>query len=251
MNKIDSTNIIKGVIRLKKGEWFYITSADFYPKEAINEILYWHSNNEAIAQINQISGLIHAKEIGTTTVYATVQEQSLVRVSCVIIIDEDEKATSTVFNENSVSNGATTNSSIAVASASSGNISTLGYSGKLFSYSNLGNDIVRLEKGMLSKRGSSNWISLNFKIALKDMCDIYQSMSADQRSCWLVMRLCNWISWFPTIASGDLDEIGLGILEDYLSGFGLNLGAKLGATVLGLYQWYLAEERAVNYFGQF
>ena len=70
---------------MKIGESAYL-SAVVLPADASNPCLFWTSSDTNVVTVNSDSGLILAKSVGTATVYATAQDGSKQKGSCLITV---------------------------------------------------------------------------------------------------------------------------------------------------------------------
>lgn len=236
---------VNGKIQLKIGEWKYITSEYFYTLSQ-KENLIWHVVDSNIAQVNPNSGLLCAKRIGTTTVFAMDTEESMVKVFCSVEVQS---------NETSVTTKALVAKDPSIEIACFGgnnteNVYALGYSGTVFAYTVVGSRVT-LEKGFGAKNGTINNISYLFRAKLIEMNNIYACMSPEQRNAWLVLRINDFIGLIGLFDPQSITETAKNIAKEILSGYGIDLGTILEATILGVYDWYLAEEEAVSYYEEF
>ena len=243
-----TTESTTGIIRMKVGEWKYITSEPFCMLFK-NEKLLWSSLDTNIAQVNPNSGLLSACGVGTTTIFATDIDEATIKVFCSIEVTANESA----VQAKTLNNRST---SVAIASCGgngtndSGNVSALGYSGTVFAYKVMGRQIT-LEKGFGAKNGTSNTYSDLFRYKLVEMNNIYAAMSVDQRRAWLKLRLHDFIGLVGLFNPQSVTETAMNIAKEILSGYGMDLEGRLEATILGIYNWYLAEEDAVSYYSAF
>ncbi len=117
--------------------------------------------------------------------------------------------------------------------------SAIGYSGAIYSYSNY-NWKITLQAGNLSATGSHNSAAAGFYNEVVKMGQIYNSMNGLQRSAWLILRV-----------KGFLGSLSLDAIDVILMMAGIDLKGQLESTVLGLNNWYEAEEKAKMYFRSF
>lgn len=119
----------------------------------------------------------------------------------------------------------------------------IGFSGKIFRYSKYQNGAVNLDAGLLHKEGTkSNPYGTKFLNELYAMVRIYNSMNSLQRSAWTAIRVAGII---PSEATP------LDVIVAILDVAGIDLGGMLESTVLGLREWYDAEQKAMQYFDNF
>ena len=236
-----SKQTIKGQLQFEVGEWKYITSEYFYSLSE-NETLTWYSVNPNIAQVNTDSGLVYAKSTGTTTVFANDKNDSNVKILCSVEVHEKDAITATtkLVTDN-------TEVELACVGGNGDNITALGYSGTVFSYSLIGNKVT-LEKGFATKVGVSNTTSYLFRAKLVEMDNIYDSMSENQKKAWLKLRLNDFISLVGLFNPKSVTETAKNIAKEILSSYAIDLGTMLESTILGVYNWYLAEQSAVSYY---
>lgn len=240
INNINNT--LNGKLVLEKGDWFYITSAQFC-SIADSENLVWKSINPNIVQINPNSGLIYAKNEGVTSVIGASEDNS-VRVLCAIQVQQPKATITTTVIDTPRT---------VVAPACSGNCSNdviaFGYSGTVFSYTEVGNRVT-LEKGFGAKNGTSNIYSDLFRSALVQMNNIYASMSPTQRGVWMGLRIGGLIPTIEQLLKGNYEELARDYIKDIIIQNALNLD-ELEATLLGLRSWYTVEDNAVSYYEAF
>ena len=88
VNSISVSSIIISLIKttMLQGESMYL-EASAYPQNATNRAVRWSSDNNHIATVNPISGLVYAQNPGTTTIRATAQDGSGVVGACNITVD--------------------------------------------------------------------------------------------------------------------------------------------------------------------
>ena len=75
-----------GKIKMKVGEWKYITTESFCSLYEENSLL-WTSIDSNIVKVNPNSGLLYASDIGTTTVFATDINGTDIKLICYIEVE--------------------------------------------------------------------------------------------------------------------------------------------------------------------
>lgn len=234
-----------GTIKIKVGEWRYITSEAFCASLK-DEILIWKSIDPNIVQVNPNSGLLYACDVGTATVFATDIEETEIKVFCSIEVE----ATESYLKEQKATARSAVTMSWDCCDNGYGDISAMGYSGTIFEYKIIGSRVT-LQKGLGAKNGTSNIYSDLFRSALVQMDNIYASMTPDQRRAWLKLRVNDFIQLVGIFNPQSVSETAKNIAKQILSNYGIDLGGMLEATILGVYNWYLAEEDAVSYYNAF
>lgn len=243
INKAQET--ASGTIKMKVGDWKYITSDGFCTLFK-NESLIWNSIDTNIVQVNPTSGLLYACNTGTTTVFATNIEKTEIKVFC----DVEVEATEAYLKEQKLSPPSTSIMTTRYCDDNYGNVSALGYSGTSYEYKIVGNGIT-LKNGFRSKNGSVNMYSDFFRSKLIEMKNIYAAMSPDQRMAWLWLRVNDFIDLVGIINTQFVTEVAKKIALNILSSYSIDLGGMLEPTILGVYNWYLAENAAISYFQAF
>jgi len=89
------TNIIAekttiGKIKMKIGEWKYLTSESFCSHYKKEELL-WNSIDPDTVKVNPNSGLLYASDIGTTTIFATDISGTNIKLICYIEVEATEQ----------------------------------------------------------------------------------------------------------------------------------------------------------------
>ena len=82
---IESITVSKSAIAIAK-EAYYDLSATISPAVASNHTVVWSSDDESIAVVNQASGLVFGREIGTATIYARAKENPSKFATCVVTV---------------------------------------------------------------------------------------------------------------------------------------------------------------------
>lgn len=242
MSQSKTINTISGKLTLEKGDWSYITSARFYTLEAtIN--LTWKCLDPDIAQINPNSGLIYAKNEGETSVIGISNDEAI-RVLCTVNV---QPKTAKVVKTANVASTATITPRC--GGNCSGDITALGYSGTVFSYTEVGSRVT-LEKGFGAKNGTRNFYSDLFRSALVEMDNIYASMSPDQRAAWIELRLKGFLSNIVDMLTNSPSDYLIGLVKDALINSILPLD-EIEALVRGFYSWHVAEENAISCYQAF
>lgn len=241
-NITDKTAI--GKIKMKVGEWKYITSEPFYSLLK-DEILLWSSIDTNIVKVNPNSGLLYASDIGATTVFATDINKTTIKLFCYIEVE----ATEQYLKEQKLS--ANTTSTLANCSYDSGyeDVSALGYSGTVFEYKIIGS-YVTLEKGFGAKNGTSNIYSNFFRAKLVEMNNIYASMSLSQRGAWMELRLKGILETIVSMLTSSPSDLLIDYIKDTLVNYVLPLD-EIEALLRGFYLWYVAEQNAISYYNAF
>ncbi len=248
LNQSNANSIIKGALKVSPNEWFYVTSAEFYPKDMKNVPLEWESTNPNILQINPNSGLAYAKKAGTETIYATHVGENEPIVFCTVTIEVNVQGNSFV-KAHSMPSGNSIVSPTCSGDSDSSDITALGYSGTVFSFTRVGRRIT-LEKGLGAKNGTYDTYASLFRYELGTMKRIYASLSSIQKEAWMALRVTNFMQTVINLLSG-VDSATRTLAESILAKKGIDLGDRIDATLIGLYEWYQAEQSAVSYFDLF
>lgn len=233
-----------GTIKIKVGEWRYITSEAFCASLK-DEILIWKSIDPNIVQVNPNSGLLYACDVGTATVFATDIEETEIKVFCSIEVE----ATESYLKEQKATARSAVTMSWDCCDNGYGDISAMGYSGTIFEYKIIGS-IVTLQKGLGAKNGTSNIYSDLFRAKLVEMNNIYASMSPDQRRAWMELRLKGLLSNIIELLEKGPEKFVIDYIKDSLVNYVLSLD-EIEALVNGFYSWYVAEQNAISYYQAF
>lgn len=242
-NNTTEKNVI-GKIKMKVGEWRYITTESFCSLYK-DDTLLWSSIDPNIVKVNPNSGLLYASDVGSTTVYATDINGTDMELICYIEVEATEQYLKTQKLS------ANTSSTMATRCYDSGygDVSAMGYSGTIFEYKIVGSRVT-LEKGFGAKNGTSNIYSNLFRANLVEMNNIYASMSPTQRAVWMGLRLGGLIPTIKQLLKGKYEDLAKDYIKDIIIQNALNLD-ELEATVLGLRSWYTVEDNAVSYYEAF
>ena len=235
-----------GAIKLQVGDWKYITDEKFCSTFK-NDVLLWNCLDNNVLLINPNSGLVYACGVGSTTIFATDVSSGTIKIFCSVEVEETKVLTQSALKS---SQDKSTPFSVRCCDSEYYEITSMGYSGTIFGYKPRGN-YVTLEKGWLGKSKNSNYYSELFRCTLIKMNNIYASMSEQQRAAWLKLRLIDLFGLIDIVDPTSLSETAKNIAKEILSNMGIDLGGMLEATILGLYDWYLAEDEAVSYFKAF
>ena len=233
-----------GKIKMKVGEWKYITNESFCLLYK-DDTLLWSSIDSNIVKVNPNSGLLYASNVGSTTVFATDINGTDIKLICYIEVE----ATEQYLKMQKLSANTTSTMTTRCCDSCCGDVSALGYSGTVFEYKIVGNRVT-LEKGFGAKNGTSNIYSDLFRANLVEMNNIYASMSPTQRSVWMGLRLGGLIPTIKQLLKGNYDKLAKDYIKDIIIQNALNLN-ELEATVLGLRSWYTVEDNAVSYYEAF
>ena len=243
-NILNSINSERIKMKMKVGEWEYIKSE--LSHSSTNNVLIWKSIDPSIVQVNPNSGLLYACGIGNTTVFATGIDEKTIKIICTIEVEANEFSVKiqTKLKQSTMSY-------IPPCGNSCEEILALGYSGSVFEYSALG-DQVTLEKDYSLKNGTRNYYSELFRSKLIEMNYIHASLTPEQNQAWLVLRLRDIISLVGLINFKNITETAKNIVKEILIENFIDLGEdEIVATISGLYEWYSVEEEAVTYFNAF
>ena len=233
-----------GKIKMRVGEWKYITSESFCSIYTDDNLL-WNSTDSNIVKANPNSGLLYAADIGATTVYATDINGIDIKLICYIEVE----ATEQYLKMQQLS----TNSMSTLATRSCGNgygdISALGYSGTVFEYKIVGSRIT-LEKGFGAKNGTSNIYSDLFRANLVEMNNIYASMSPTQRAAWMELRLKGLLDTVISWVTSSPVELVKSYIKDALINLVIPMD-EIEALIYGCSSWYRVEQSAVSNYQAF
>ena len=118
-----------GKMKMKVGEWKYITTESFCSLYK-DESLLWNSIDSNIVKVNPNSGLLYASDIGTTTVLATDINGTDIKLICNIEVEATEQY---LKMQKLPANTASTMAARCCDSGY-GDVLALGYSGTIFEY---------------------------------------------------------------------------------------------------------------------
>ena len=242
MSQNNTNKAFSGKLILDIGEWFYITSAPFY-SIGDNKHIIWKSINPSIAQINPNSGLIYAKSVGETSIIG-MSEDDNIRVLCAIQVQQTKaRVITTVIDTPS------TTSAYECCGNCSNDVSAIGYSGTVFSYTELGSRVT-LEKGFGAKNGTKNALSYSFRNTLIQMNNIYASMSPTQRAAWMELRIKGLLDTIISWLTSSPEELVKSYIKDALVNIVISLD-EIQKLMTGLSSWYSAEQNAISYYQAF
>lgn len=233
-----------GKMKMKVGEWKYITSESFCSPYK-DESLLWNSIDSNVVKVNPSSGLLFASDIGTTTVFATDINGTDIKVICNIEVE----ATEEYLKMQKLSTNTTSTLATRCCDSGYGDVSAMGYSGTIFEYKIVGSRVT-LEKGFGAKNGTSNIYSDLFRAKLVEMNNIYAAMTPKQRAAWLELRLQGLLdtvlSW---LSSSPVD-----LVKDYIKDALINTVIpmdEIEALIHGFSSWYRAEQSAISNYQSF
>ncbi len=100
-----SVNVHPTSIKLKVGQWYYGVYAEVLASSDCCSDVRWYSDNPSIASVNQSSGYIYAKSLGTTRVYAVSKVDESKKDYCVVTIERPVSVQSIVlYPETTITN---------------------------------------------------------------------------------------------------------------------------------------------------
>ena len=244
MTNNSTEKTVTGKIKMKIGEWKYITSEPFCSLFK-DEKLVWSSIDTNIVNVNPNSGLLYASGLGTTTIFATDINETTIKVFCSVEVEAAEQH----LKEQTLSTQTTSTVATRCCDNGYGNISALGYSGTVFAYKIVGSRVT-LEKGFGAKNGTSDVYSDLFRAKLVQMKNIYASMSSAQKNAWLELRLRGVLDTIISLLTSTPMESVKSYIEDYLVNTVIP-SDEIEALLNGFYSWYRAEQNAIAYFNAF
>ena len=83
---VKSVTINTSSLLLRVGEYDYLY-AEVCPTDAVNKLIRWTSSNNAVVWVNEATGRVEARGIGSATIYATAQDGTGVRGSCAVQVE--------------------------------------------------------------------------------------------------------------------------------------------------------------------
>ncbi len=83
---VKSVTINTSSLMLRVGEYDYL-SAEVCPTDAVNQLIRWSSSNTNVVWVNEATGRVEARGVGSATVYATAQDGTGVKGSCAIQVE--------------------------------------------------------------------------------------------------------------------------------------------------------------------
>ena len=233
-----------GKMKMKVGEWKYITSESFCSL-CKDEGLLWNSIDSNIVKVNFNSGLLYASDIGTTTVFATDINGKDIKLICYIEVE----ATEQYLKMQKVSANTTSTMTTRCCDSGYGDVSALGYSGTVFEYKILGNRVT-LEKGFGAKNGTSNIYSDFFRANLVEMNNIYASMSPTQRQAWMNLRIKGLANTVISWITSSPEELVKSYIKDALIDMVIPTD-EIEALIYGCRSWYIVEQSAISNYEAF
>lgn len=241
----ETNNITTGKLILEKGDWKFINTAI-----NVNANITWESIDPSIVQINPNSGLIHANDVGETTVIG-VAENGITLAFCLIRVLEraPKLITTAIETENTAM--------MTNCVGGSNNVSAFGYSGTLYTYSENLNRVT-LEKGFGSKNGTKNNTSKLFRSAVVQMDNLYDSLPEIHKKVWMAMRLSGILISVAKLIK-NISTMGLeAYVEAYLADYVKNAlidqtipRDAIKAFLLGCKPWCDLEDNAISYYNAF
>ena len=233
-----------GKMKMKVGEWKYITTESFcllYKDES----LLWSSIDSNIVKVNPNSGLLCASDIGTTTVFATDINGADIKLICNIEVEATEQYLKTQKLSANTASTMTTR----CYDGNYGDVSALGYSGTVFEYKIVGNRVT-LEKGFGAKNGTSNIYSDFFRTNLVEMNNIYESMSPTQRAAWMALRLKGLLDTVKSWITSSPEDLVKSYIKDALIDMVIPTD-EIEALIFGCRSWYRVEQSAISNYQAF
>ena len=233
-----------GKMKMKVGEWKYITTESFCSLYK-DESLLWNSIDSNVVKVNPNSGLLYASDTGTTTVFATDINGSDIKLICNIKVE----ATEEYLKLQKLSANTASTLSTRCCDSGYGDVSAMGYSGTIFEYKIVGSRVT-LEKGFGAKNGTSNIYSDLFRANLVEMNNIYASMSPTQREAWMKLRLKGLLNTVISWITSSPEELVIGYIKDALIDMVIPTD-EIEALIYGCRSWYRVEQSAISNYQAF
>lgn len=83
---VESVTVNTSSLLMRVGEYDYLY-AEVCPTDAVNKLIRWSSSNTGVVWVNEATGRVEARGIGSATIYATAQDGTGVKGSCTIRVD--------------------------------------------------------------------------------------------------------------------------------------------------------------------
>ncbi|MBE6762002.1 MAG: DUF3289 family protein [Ruminococcaceae bacterium] len=83
---VESVTINTSSRLMRVGEYDYLY-AEVCPTDAVNKLIRWSSTNTGVVWVNEATGRIEARGIGSATIYATAQDGTGVRGGCAVQVE--------------------------------------------------------------------------------------------------------------------------------------------------------------------
>lgn len=80
---VESVTINTSSLLMRVGEYDYLY-AEVCPADAVNKLIRWSSSNTGVVWVNEATGRVEARGIGSATIYATAQDGTGVKGSCAV-----------------------------------------------------------------------------------------------------------------------------------------------------------------------
>lgn len=80
---VESVTINTSSLLMRVGEYDYLY-AEVCPTDAVNKLIRWSSTNTGVVWVNEATGRVEARGIGSATIYATAQDGTGVKGSCAV-----------------------------------------------------------------------------------------------------------------------------------------------------------------------
>ena len=83
---VESVTINTSSLLMRVGEYDYLY-AEVCPTDAVNQLIRWTSTNTAAVWVNEATGRVEARGVGSATIYATAQDGTGVKGSCTVQVE--------------------------------------------------------------------------------------------------------------------------------------------------------------------
>ena len=83
---VESVTINTSSLLMRVGEYDYLY-AEVCPTDAVNKLIRWTSSNTSVVWVNEATGRVEARGVGSATIYATAQDGTGVKGSCAIQVE--------------------------------------------------------------------------------------------------------------------------------------------------------------------
>ena len=83
---VESVTINTSSLLMRVGEYDYLY-AEVCPTDAVNKLIRWSSTNTGVVWVNEATGRVEARGVGSATIYATAQDGTGVKGSCTVQVE--------------------------------------------------------------------------------------------------------------------------------------------------------------------
>ena len=82
---VESVTINTSSLLMRVGEYDDL-DAEICPTDAVNQLIRWTSTDSSVVWVNEATGRVEARGVGSATIYATAQDGTGVKGSCAVLL---------------------------------------------------------------------------------------------------------------------------------------------------------------------